>query len=125
MKQTPEKQDEAPPRAEFALGIVTRMGRNPQGFGAAGIEPGPAGKRPGVESLSHDEIDGYRKAAQILRALSQIPAFKGGWFALRVSASRLERLASEAAAAAGEGGARAEEGGRAACPPLVKRGEQR
>lgn len=121
MKQTQEKQDNATPRAEFALGIVTRMGRNPQGFGGEAIEPGPAGKRP---ALSHEEVASYRTAAHALRYMSQFPEQKANWFAFRVAAVRLEKLASEAGATAGAGGARAEDGARAACPPLVKRGEQ-
>lgn len=100
MKQTPEKQDKATLRAEFALGIVTRMGRNPEGFGGEAIEPGPEGKRP---ALTREEIEGYRVAARALRELSQFGFAKPCWFGFRVAAVRLERLADEAMSAADAG----------------------
>lgn len=103
MKQTPENQDKATPRVEFALGIVTRMGRNPEGFGGEAIEPGPEGKRPAIGVLSHAEIDCYREAAQALRHFAQYPVHKAKWFAFRVAAVRLERLADEAVSAADAG----------------------
>lgn len=100
MNPTPEKQDKATPRAEFALGIVTRMGRNPEGFGGEAIEPGPEGKRP---ALTAQEVAGYRTAAHALRYMSQFPEHKANWFAYRVAAIRLERLADEAVSAADAG----------------------
>ena len=41
-----QKTPSAQKAAVHAQGIVTRMGRNPQGFGGEAIEPGPAGMRP-------------------------------------------------------------------------------
>jgi hypothetical protein len=43
-------------RCQSAKGIVTRMGGNPQGFRAAGIEPGAVGIRPAAFVQALDSL---------------------------------------------------------------------
>lgn len=44
--------ESVPVLCSTAQGIVTRMGQDPQGLGAEGIEPGPAGMRPAAAAVA-------------------------------------------------------------------------
>ncbi|MEK8084891.1 hypothetical protein WNB94_00610 [Aquabacterium sp. A3] len=74
---------EAPSVEERALGIVTRMGQDPQGLGAEGIEPGPEGKR---QSKRDSHAKDLHKRADLMFAAG----YQASAWALRQRAWRLE-----------------------------------
>lgn len=51
--------DPVPVHRSTAQGIVTRMGQDPQGLGAEGIEPGAEGIRPAVSSACSRSCSGF------------------------------------------------------------------
>lgn len=82
-----------------AQGIVTRMGRNPQGFGGEAIEPGPAGMRPNrlvlITAVRHSTYEFLRSEWLAMDAATRptFDAFVGMFLSASVDSLAASRAA--------------------------------